>query len=54
MQHRFGIGEQNGGEYLEIEASKTDITSSDAVISERLVRTQKRLLFIQIFLTASS
>lgn len=38
VQQRFGIGEQNGGAIVEHEASRTDITASDAVISERLVR----------------
>jgi len=38
VQQRFGIGEQNGGAIVEYEASKTDTTASDAVISERLVR----------------
>lgn len=37
VQQRFGIGEQNGGAIVEHVASRTDITASDAVISERLL-----------------
>jgi len=53
VQQRFGIGEQNGGAIVEYEASKTDTTASDAVISERLVRFFWMSLFIEAALGAS-